>query len=172
MNTTPENLALEQAVATCDAHEEALQDALSDLAQRNVAAQDLLCLGKEDRRLLDQFAYRYTRLQDDMGARLIPAILIALGEAIAAMPAIDRLNRLEQLLWLPSADEWSDLRRIRNEFTHDYPETPQERYEKLQLAIASAHRLIGILGVFKKKLGERSREVATESKTHLAHPSN
>ncbi len=88
------------------------------------------------------------------------------------MPAIDRLNRLEQLLWLPSADEWSDLRRIRNEFTHDYPETPQERYEKLQLAIASAHRLIGILGVFKKKLGERSREVATESKTHLAHPSN
>jgi len=83
--------------------------------------------GKGNRRLLDQFAYRYTRMQDDMGARLIPAILGALGEDVAAMSALDRLDRLEQLAWLPSADEWSELRRIRNEFTHDYPETSQDK---------------------------------------------
>ncbi|MFZ5595222.1 MAG: hypothetical protein ACOY4D_13390 [Pseudomonadota bacterium] len=84
-------------------------------------------LSKEDRRLLDQFAYRYTRLQDDMGARFMPAALRAMDEEIAAMPMVDRLNRLEQLGWLPSAEGWLDLRRIRNEFAHDYPETPQER---------------------------------------------
>jgi len=57
---------------------------------------------KEDRRLLDQFAYRYTRMQDDMGARLVPAILRALGEEVSAMSTLDRLDRLEQLDWLPS----------------------------------------------------------------------
>ena len=85
-----------------------------------MVAADLDALGKEDRRLLDQFAYRYTRLQDDMGARLIPAVLRALGEEITAMPMLDRLSRMEQLGWLPDAEEWADLRRIRNEFAHDF----------------------------------------------------
>jgi hypothetical protein len=44
--------------------------------------------------LLDQFAYRYTRLQDGMGARLMPAVLKALGEDIGPMSAIDRFTRL------------------------------------------------------------------------------
>ncbi len=65
------------------------------------------------------------------------------------------MNRLEQLAWLPSADEWSELRRIRNEFTHEYPETSQERYEKLQLAITSAGRLQEIRNIFTDKIGRR-----------------
>lgn len=69
------------------------------------------------------------------------------------MPALDRLDRLEQLAWLPSADEWSELRHIRNEFTHDYPETSQKRYEKLQLAIISAGRLREIQERFADKIG-------------------
>ncbi|MDO8412739.1 MAG: hypothetical protein Q7S51_02995 [Gallionellaceae bacterium] len=70
MKDTPEWLALQQAHAVCRVHQEALCDAINDLKQRNLVAADLLILGKEDRRLLDQFAYRYTRLQDDMGTKL------------------------------------------------------------------------------------------------------
>lgn len=101
MKNTPEWLALQQAYVACRVHEEALRDAIDDLKQRKLAAADLVALGKEDRRLLDQFAYRYTRLQDDMGARLIPAALRALGEEIATMPMLDRLSRMEQLGWHP-----------------------------------------------------------------------
>lgn len=82
MKHTPEWLALQQAYAVCRAHEDALRDAIDDLKQRKLGAADLDNLGKEDRRLLDQFAYRYTRLQDDMGAKLIPAALRALGEVV------------------------------------------------------------------------------------------
>lgn len=121
MNNSPEWLALQQAYRVCCVHDEALRDALVDLRQRRLTIADLDVLGKDDRRLLDQFASRYTRLQDDMGARLIPAVLRALGEDIAAMPMLDRLNRMEQLAWLPNAEQWSELRRIRNEFAHDYP---------------------------------------------------
>ena len=155
MKNTPEWLALQQAYVVCRGHEEALRDALEDLRQRKLAAADLGALGKEDRRLLDQFAYRYTRLQDDMGARLIPAVLRALGEEIAAMPMLDRLNRMEQLGWLPDAEHWADLRRIRNEFAHDYPETMDERFERLQLANASAQTVMEIFNSMSHKIRER-----------------
>jgi len=146
MTITVEQAALRHAQQLCLGHHDALLDALADLGQRGLAADDLEHLNPQDRRLLDQFAYRYTRLQDDMGARLFPAVLRALGEEIAAMPVLDRLNRLEQLGWLPAAEEWIDLRHIRNEFTHDYPETTGERFSRLQLATQAARRLLEILG--------------------------
>ena len=110
MKPSPEMLALAQAHALCEVHLDALHDALNDMQQRALSSSEYEHLSKPDRRLLDQFAYRYTRLQDDMGARLMPAILRALGEDVAAMPAFDRFSRLEQLGWLPSADNWNVLR--------------------------------------------------------------
>ena len=71
------------------------------------------------------------------------------------MSVLDRLDRMEQLGWLTSAEEWGDLRRIRNEFTHEYPEMAKERFEKLQLAMSSARRLLEIFGIFGDKIKER-----------------
>lgn len=155
MINSPEWLALQQSYAICRVHEEALHDAIDDLRQRKLVAADLDNLGKDDRRLLDQFAYRYTRLQDDMGARLMPAALRALGEEIAAMPMLDRLSRMEQLGWLPDAEQWAELRRIRNEFAHDYPETTEERFERMQLAITSAQTVIELFNFLSRKIRER-----------------
>ena len=101
-------------------------------------------LDKTTRRILDQFAYRFTRLQDDMGNILLPAILKNMAEDTHSMAAIDRFNRLEQLKWLQSSEEWLELRRVRNEFTHDYPEHSSERSSKLREAIRVAHRLLEI----------------------------
>ena len=109
-------------------------------------------MSKADRRLLDQFAYRYTRLQDDMGARLMPAVLKALGEDIAPLSAIDRFTRLEQLGWLPSADEWLTLRQVRNQFAHDYPDSPAERFERLQAATQAARQLLTVMAQFQQKI--------------------
>jgi len=159
MRNTPEWLAFRQAYAACQAHEAALRDALGDLLQRRLTASDLENPDKGDRRLLDQFAYRYTRLQDDLGARLIPAILRLLGEEIALLPMLDRLARMEQLGWLPDAEEWSDLRRIRNEFTHGYPETPDERFERLHLALAAAQRVLNIFQILQQKALDRFSEL-------------
>lgn len=111
-------------------------------------------LSKADRRLLDQFAYRYTRLQDDMGARLVPAVLKALGEDIAPLSAMDRFARLEQLGWLPSADDWLALRQVRNQFAHDYPDSPAERFERLQAATQAARQLLLLMARFEEKFAE------------------
>ena len=159
MKPRPELFRLEQTMITCHTHKINLNDALADLDQRSFIASDLEKLSKQDRRLLDQFAYRYTRLQDDMGARLIPAILNALGENVSSMATLDRLNRLEQLGWLPSAEEWLELRQIRNEFAHDYPGTAEERFERFRLAITCARKLLIILSNFNKKVQERFPQI-------------
>lgn len=101
-----ERMKFGRALEVCLGHADALQDALNDLGGKHFSAADLLALSSHERRLLDQFAYRFTRLQDDMGGRLFPALLGALGEEVSAMAVIDRLNRLEQLGWIPLADEW------------------------------------------------------------------
>lgn len=67
---------------------------------------------------------------------------------------------LEQLGWLPAADEWIDLRRIRNEFTHDYLETPGERIARLQLAIQAARRLLEILSEIGLNIERRFPDMA------------
>ena len=158
MKPSPEMHALAQAHALCQGHLDALHDALTDMRQRALSPSEYEHLSKADRRLLDQFAYRYTRLQDDMGARLMPAVLRALGEDVAAMPALDRFSRLEQLGWLPSADSWNVLRQIRNQFAHDYPELPNERFDRLQAAIRAAQQLIEVMAKFESKIHQRFGE--------------
>jgi hypothetical protein len=98
MKTAPEQLALQHIRAVCQGHADALLEAMQDMQLRALTPDDYTHLNKDDRRLLDQFAYRYTRLQDDMGARLMPAVLKVLGEDISPMSAIDRFTRLEQLV--------------------------------------------------------------------------
>jgi hypothetical protein len=145
-----DRLKFGRALEVCLGHADALQDALNDLGDKHFSAAELLALSSHERRLLDQFAYRFTRLQDDMGGRLFPALLGALGEEVTAMSVIDRLNRLEQLGWIPLADEWLELRRIRNEFAHDYPENPDLHLVRLRKAMGAGRRLVEILEAIAK----------------------
>jgi hypothetical protein len=85
----------------------------------------------------------------------VQALTDALGEDVAVMPALDRLARLEQLGWLPSADEWTGLRHIRNEFAHDYPDTAEQRFERLQAAVSAATQMTFVLAHMSGKLHQR-----------------
>ncbi len=156
MKNTPEQLALQHCMSLCQGHADALQEALQDIQGRALDEYDYNHLNKEDRRLLDQFAYRYTRLQDDMGTKLMPAVLKALGEDVAPMSALDRFARLEQLGWLVSADNWQTLRQIRNQFAHDYPYNPTDRFERLQAAIHAAGQILSVLSTFQNKQRPRN----------------
>jgi len=153
MTDSAEWIRLQQVRQTCQQHAQGLREALQDMDSLRLSGLDNL--DKPVRRLLDQFAYRYLRLQDDMGARLLPAILAVLAEPVAALPAIDRYNRLEQLSWLPSAEEWGELHRIRNAFAHDYPDSAAERLVRLKIAIEAAWRLLAILDSLDQRIAAR-----------------
>lgn len=146
-----EHLKLEQVLGVCVEHADALTEALDDFLGKHFSAVNLSDLSGYDRRMLDQFAYRSTRLQDDMGGRLVLTLVHFFGEEIAAMSMIDHLNRLEQLGWIQKVDEWQELCRISNEFAHDSRRILKLRLARLQLAMGAARRLIEILAGMSRR---------------------
>ncbi len=83
--------------------------------------------------LLDQFIFRFSKLQDIMGSRLFPSILELLAEPVAEKAFIDILNRLEKLEIIESALQWIELRKIRNDISHEYPASLTERIEGINI---------------------------------------
>jgi hypothetical protein len=69
---------------------------------------------------VDAFVGRFSRLQDTVGDKLLPMLLVALGETPAA--AIDNLDKAERMGLLDSADEWITMSQLRNQMVHEYVE--------------------------------------------------
>lgn len=100
--------------------------------------------------IVDQFVGRFAKLQDAMGAKLLPMVLELTKEQGDLEAYLDKLNRLEKIGALPSVDEWLELREMRNAFAHDYPEDSELQAAILNRAFVAADRLIEILHHVKK----------------------
>jgi hypothetical protein len=46
---------------------------------------------------IDQYLYRFAKLQDVIGEKLFPSVLTFIGEDVSKLSFIDIFNRLEQL---------------------------------------------------------------------------
>ena len=88
---------------------------------------------------LDAFVSRFGRLQDTVGDKLLPALLLALAERSG--PAIDNLDKAEKLGFIESADTWMELRRLRNQMVHEYIED----LAVLTSALRSGHAFVPML---------------------------
>jgi uncharacterized protein with HEPN domain len=66
----------------------------------------------------DQVIYRFSKLQDTMGAKLFKSLLLYQGENIDK-PFLDILNNLEKMDII-DVEEWFEIRDLRNEIAHDY----------------------------------------------------
>ncbi|MDN3522975.1 hypothetical protein [Halomonas ramblicola] len=144
---------LAEAWRQCQRHLHHLQHALGSLEGKlPLTGQQLASLDDDSVQDLDQFVLRFGRLQDAMGARLLPATLAVLQEPYEDRPMIDKLNRLEKLGFLESGDQWQQLRIIRNRFSHDYPDDPEKNAALLNLAIRSVDDILAILKRIEEKL--------------------
>lgn len=146
---------LSSAIEIADRHARILSGALDDLRAWLPLSVELLA--KDDPqlvRLLDQIQSRFTKLQDHLGARLFPSVLDALAED-PRLPMIDRLDLLEKLGFLDSADSWHALRVIRNRMAHDYPDAPEVLVAELGQAIHSARDLLGIWSSVRERMFTR-----------------
>jgi hypothetical protein len=96
---------------------------------------------------VEAFVGRFGRLQDTVGDKLLPTLLVALGEKPAA--AIDNLDRAERLGLIDSTDDWMTMRNLRNKMVHEYVEDPallanalQTGHDFVPALIAAARRMI------------------------------
>ena len=113
---------LEREFTICDKHILRINEALEVLKGiLPLSADSYASLDSEQIRCLDQFIFRFSKLQDAMGAKIFRYLLEYLDEDVTALPMRDILNRLERFQILPDVNEWIYIRELRNEIAHDYP---------------------------------------------------
>ena len=122
----PSNIFIAEKFYECDRQEEKIQ-----IAKKNLSA--LIPLSEEKYRVLndvdisfiDQLIFRFSKLQDSLGEKIFPAILILSGEEVKKKTFIDILNRIEEL-GIVDKIQWLQLRESRNEIAHEYSSNADE----------------------------------------------
>jgi hypothetical protein len=107
---------------------------------------------------LESFGAKFSRMQDTVVDKLLPALLDAAGEVPGT--AIDNLTRAERLGLLDDADAWIAMRRLRNRLIHEYFEVPEEMIPALKEAYRFAdelHRAHERLSAYAREHLVRSR---------------
>ena len=88
---------------------------------------------------LESFTSKFCRMQDTFVDKLLPIYLRSLGELAGS--AIDNLRRAEQLGLIDNAENWVEMRLLRNRLVHEYVDNVVVLAEQLQLAKQQAESL-------------------------------
>ena len=148
----------------CDRHIIRIKEALDELsAILPIQCDKYQTLTSDEVRCLDQFIFRFSKLQDAMGAKLFRYILEHLNEDISSLPMRDILkdisslpmrdilNRLERYNIIPSVSEWIYVRELINEIAHDYPIDDQEVVQAINELINKTDLPLEIYKELKKR---------------------
>lgn len=121
MNDELGRTKVQKALKECELHLKRMSYARRKLAPlMPLDEQAYLALSEESIESLDQYIFRYIKMQDAMGERLFRQMLDLLEEPARSQPFLDKLNRLEQLGAINSKESWLKLRNLRNLLTHEY----------------------------------------------------
>jgi hypothetical protein len=141
-----ESLALikvKKTIHECELHQKRLEHAQSKLKKlMPLSVHQYEQLTDDQIETLDQFLYRFGKLQDTIGQRLFSGILFLLEEPVKEISFLDKLNRLEQLNIIDSKEQWLSLRNMRNSLAHEYEDDVKEMCQAINLVYHSYPLLI------------------------------
>jgi len=100
---------------------------------------------------IDQFIYRFSKMQDSMGRRLLPALYSYLESDTSVKPFLDILNRLEKIGVITSGKDWQFFRNLRNNLAHDYPAGIQQTVDTLNILMERIDTFIDIFITVKTR---------------------
>lgn len=133
------------ALAECRLHAEVLTEALSDLSPAVFTTEDVARLGSDQRRVLDQLAFRFGKLQDSMGEKVLPGVLDLVQEPLSpGVTFAEKLQRLERIGALANAADWRRLRELRNQVAHEYPDQPHIKAAVLNRFVQGVSELLAV----------------------------
>lgn len=144
------NERLQREFEVCDKHILRINEALEELSSTlPLTTESYAQLSSEQIRCIDQFIFRFSKLQDAMGAKIFRYILEYLDEDVTSLPMRDILNRLEKYKFLPDANEWIYIRELRNEIAHDYPFMENDVVHILNELFSKVNTMYGIYDKLK-----------------------
>lgn len=144
---------MEKLINECDKHLQRINSAYMKMALfMPLDASRYNQLSDDEVEHIDQFLYRFAKLQDAIGEKLFVLILEFLKEENPkSKPFIDTLNRLEQLGLLEDKNIWLELRKIRNNIAHQYEDEPEQASEALNVIYAVKPTLESIYQAIKTR---------------------
>jgi hypothetical protein len=116
----------------CELHIKRLNSAYNKMqVYMPLSADSFLQLNDDEIEHIDQYLFRFAKLQDAIGQRLFKSMLEYLGEVIIGKSFIDIFNKLEQLNIIENYNIWMKLRIVRNELAHVYDNDPEENASEI-----------------------------------------
>lgn len=136
---------LNETLAICELHHQRMMFACTSLDKYwPLTQENFKQISQIELALFDQLIYRFSKLQDSMGARLFKQLLEALEEEVEGLPFIDILYHMEKLGLIDKAKDWIALRQTRNAVSHEYPFYVEIQIEELNLLPADVEKLSAI----------------------------
>ena len=147
------DLRMDRLINECDKHLQIISRAYTKMALfMPLDASRYNQLSDDEVADIDQFLFRFSKLQDAMGEKLFVLMLEYLKEENPkSKPFIDTLNRLEQLGLLEDKNIWLELRKIRNNIAHQYEDEPKQASEALNAIYAVKPTLESIYQIIKTR---------------------
>ncbi|WP_457640384.1 hypothetical protein [Persephonella sp.] len=125
---------LEENLKIANLHLDRLRKASTEILEKKLL-ENLDIDNFETIKVVDTFVYRFIKLQDYLGQKLFRNFLRAIGEDYENLSFIDILDKLEKLDIISSAEEWIEVRKLRNKLTLEYPDELEYIKEKIELAL-------------------------------------
>jgi len=96
-------------------------------------------LSIEEKAVLEAYLKRFASLQDYLGAKIFPLLLEVAGINAAKMSEV--LYYIEKEEIIDSFENWVELREIRNDLEHDYPDELEEALNDLKICVDNFEKL-------------------------------
>ena len=96
-------------------------------------------LKPQERAILDAYLKRFSSIQDFLGAKVFSLLLDVAGINCSKMSEVLYYIEKEQII--DNLGSWIELREIRNELEHDYPEELEEALQDLKSCVDSFDKL-------------------------------
>jgi predicted nucleotidyltransferase len=145
-------IKLKKYFTECDKHLQRIEEAYSDIENiLPLTVQKYKNLSKEEVRDIDQYLYRFSKLQDTLGQKIFKLIIEIYLPSEEAIPFLDTLNKLEKLEFLHSTKEWINLRNKRNKIAHQYDDEPEEMTQAINDILNQKNILKSIYVHIKQK---------------------
>jgi len=150
-----QNLIRSQRAAT--ALEEAVRE-LESLFPLDLDTFDPDAMEARDTLLLDGFRARYSSLQDLIGTTLFKTVVRLDEDETPERPLTTRERvALMEKRGILEQEQWRELREIRNQFAHEYPDQHQEKALNLNTAWEAVQPLLAIARKIAVYLEEKHR---------------
>jgi hypothetical protein len=143
---------LKEILKIADIHCERIKTALYDLRDLfPLNAFKIENLQKEDLLLLELLTSRFAKLQDLMGSKIIGDFLNMTGDARENMTMLDKIHLLERLEIIDDSELWKEMRNVRNNISHEYPDEPGLTADYLNKVFELAPKLLELYTNIKNK---------------------